>query len=63
MTLQMPGESRKQVRNAVRSNARCAEILAHYKRPYVNNLTNEELLGACAILNIDAAAIVAACTG
>jgi cobaltochelatase CobS len=63
MTLQMPGESRKAVRNALRKHARCAEVLTHYSVAYVNNLTNEQLLGACAILQIDAAAIVASMTG
>jgi cobaltochelatase CobS len=59
MTLQMPGESRKAVRNALRKHARCAEVLTHYGVTYVNNLNNEQLLGACAICQIDAAAIVA----
>lgn len=57
--LQMPGESRKHVRNALRTHPRCAEMLTKYGATYVNNLNNENLLTACEACGIDAAAIVA----
>jgi hypothetical protein len=59
MTLQMPGETRKHVRNALRRHARCAEMLTKYGATYVNNLNNDNLLAACEACGIDAAAIVA----
>jgi cobaltochelatase CobS len=58
MTLQMPGETRKHVRNALRRHAHCAEMLAKYGAAYVNNLNNDNLLAACEACGIDAAAIV-----